>query len=60
MIGETDVVFTDGELEFGGWFISDAAIKDEQNASECFYSSYPTLVEHPIRFIRRSSLNKVV
>ena len=25
--GEPDVVFTDGELEFGGWFLSDAAIK---------------------------------
>ena len=56
--GETDVVLTDGELEFGVWFISDAAIKDEQRASEFFSSYYPTLVVHPIRLIRRTSFLK--
>ena len=48
-------MFTDGELEFGGWFLSDAAIEDEQSASACLYDLYPAHVWHQSRFIRGST-----
>jgi hypothetical protein len=50
--GEVEVVFSDGELDFDGWFIRDAAIVDERSASASICGSYPMLAGRNISFVR--------